>query len=86
MEFVKPEAPTRAKIWKSMLDGLSDEDALTLASRYDFSGGNIENVARKATVGYVLTGQKASLEELLSYCDEETLSAQKSGRRIGFNL
>jgi hypothetical protein len=86
MEFVKPEAETRAKIWKSMLDGLSDKDALTLASRYDFSGGNIENIARKATVGYVLSGQKATLQDLLTYCDEETLSAQKSSHRIGFNV
>ena len=86
VEFVKPEVETRAKIWKSMLDGLSDEDALTLAGRYDFSGGNIENIARKATVGYVLSGQKATLQDLLTYCDEETLSAQKSGRRIGFNV
>ena len=86
VEFVKPEVETRAKIWKSMLDDLSDEDALTLAGRYDFSGGNIENVARKATVGYVLSGRKASLQELLTYCDEETLSAQKSARRIGFNV
>ena len=86
MEFVKPEAETRAKIWKSMLDGLSDAEALTLASRYDFSGGNIENIARKATVGYVLSGQKATLQDLLTYCDEETLSTQKSGRRIGFNV
>ena len=86
VEFVKPEVDTRAKIWKSMLDDLSDEDALTLAGRYDFSGGNIENVARKATVGYVLSGRKATLQELLTYCDEETLSAQKSARRIGFNV
>ena len=48
--------------------------------------GNIENIARKATVGYVLSGQKATLQDLLTYCDEETLSAQKSGRRIGFNV
>lgn len=86
VEFVKPEVETRAKIWKSMLDGLSDEDALTLAGRYDFSGGNIENIARKATVGYVLSGRKATLQDLLTYCDEETLSAQKSTRRIGFSV
>jgi phosphoribosylaminoimidazole-succinocarboxamide synthase len=86
VEFGKPEAATRAKIWASMLDGLSGEDALTLATRYDFSGGNIENIARKATVGYVLTGRKAGLEELVKYCDEETLSSQKGARRIGFNV
>ena len=86
VEFEKPNPETRAKIWKSMLEDLSDEDALTLASRYDFSGGNIENIARKATVGYVLSGQKAGLQDLLTYCDEETLSAQKATRRIGFNM
>ena len=84
VEFEKPEAGTRAKIWKSMVDGLSENDALTLASRYDFSGGNIENIARKAAVGYVLSGKKAGIEELMQYCDEETLSSAKGSRRIGF--
>ena len=85
VEFDKPEAATRAKIWKSMLQDISGEDALALAGRYDFSGGNIENVARKAAVGYVLSGRKAGLDELVKYCDEETLSSQKAARRIGFN-
>lgn len=85
VEFSKPETATRAKIWKSMVDGLSDESALSLASRYDFSGGNIENIARKAAVSYVLSGKKAGLDELMLYCDEETLSSRKPGTRIGFN-
>ena len=84
VEFGKPQAETRAKIWQSMLKDLSAEDALTLASRYDFSGGNIENIARKAAVGYVLSGEKASLAELMKYCDEETLSSVKGMKRIGF--
>ena len=86
VEFEKPAPETRAKIWKSMLDDLSDADALTLATRYDFSGGNIENIARKAAVGYVLSGHKAGLGELVSYCDEETLSTHKNARRIGFQV
>ena len=85
VEFGKPAPETRAKIWTSMLDGLSGEDALTLATRYDFSGGNIENIARKAAVGYVLSGKKAGLKELTKYCDEETLSSRRDERRrIGF--
>ena len=85
VEFSKPEPATRTKIWKSMVDGLSDESAFSLASRYDFSGGNIENIARKAAVSYVLNGKKAGLDELMLYCDEETLSSRKQGARIGFN-
>ena len=84
VEFSKPEAATRAKIWQSMIGGLSEGDAFTLASRYDFSGGNIENIARKAAVGYVLSGTVAGLKELIGYCEEETLSATRTGRRIGF--
>ena len=84
VEFSKPEPATRAKIWQSMLQDISEEDALTLASRYDFSGGNIENIARKAAVGYVLSGEKARLQDLLKYCDEETLSTAKGTKRIGF--
>ena len=84
VEFGKPEVTTRAKIWRSMIESLSEEDSLVLASRYDFSGGNIENIARKAAVGYVLSGKKAGIEALVKYCDEETLSSAKKGRRIGF--
>ena len=84
LEFDKPEAGTRAKIWRSMADGISEEDAAVLAGRYDFSGGNIENVARKAAVGYVLSGKKAGLDDYVKYCDEERLSGDRSGRRIGF--
>ena len=84
VEFGKPETATRAKIWKSMLKDISEEHALTLASRFDFSGGNIENIARKAAVGYVLNGEKAGLDELVSYCEEETLTSAKTARRIGF--
>jgi ATPases of the AAA+ class len=84
VEFTKPVAGTRAKIWMSMIGGLSEEDAITLASRYDFSGGNIENIARKAAVGYVLGGTAAGLKELTGYCEEETLPSQRTGRRIGF--
>ena len=63
---------------------ISEEDAAVLAGRYDFSGGNIENVARKAAVGYVLSGKKAGLDDYVKYCDEERLSGDRSGRRIGF--
>ena len=83
VEFDTPEPGTRSKIWKSMVGGLSDEDAAVLGDRYAFSGGNIENIARKSAVGYVLSGKKAGLDELRKYCDEEMLSSQPH-RKIGF--
>ena len=83
VEFCKPSAAARAKIWKSMIGGLSDADAETLATRYAFSGGNIENVARKSSVEYVLTGQKPTVDTLSTFCDEESYNT-KPRKRIGF--
>ena len=84
VEFSTPEAETRAKIWRSMIDGLTEEDASVLGKEYTFSGGNIENIARKAAVGYVLSGSRADLAELRKYCDEETLAGTNKHNRIGY--
>lgn len=83
VEFNKPEAGARAKIWKSMIDSLSDEDAATLASQFEFSGGNIENVARKSSVEYILTGQQPTVDTLATFCKEENY-AQSGRRKIGY--
>lgn len=84
VEFSTPEAETRTKIWKSMIAAITDDDACELSRSYAFSGGNIENIARKAAVGYVLSGEKASLADLRKYCDEESLSGNCKRARIGF--
>ena len=81
--FDKPEVDIRAKIWQSMFAELSDSDAHTLASEYDFAGGLIENINRKATVDYILNGIKPNLDSLRELCRAERLGAQTPGR-IGF--
>ena len=83
VEFHKPDAASRAKIWKSMIGSLSEADATTLARRYEFSGGNIENVARKSSVEYVLTGQQPTVDTLSTFCEEETYGRMER-KRIGF--
>ena len=84
MDFSTPEAKTRSKIWKTMIADLADDDAEILGKDYCFSGGNIENIARKAAVEYVLSGEKPCLEKLRKYCDEETLPGNGKRARIGF--
>ena len=56
VQFKNPETDVKAKIWRTMLKRISESDALTLAKRYDFSGGQIENIARKQSIDYVLYG------------------------------
>ena len=50
IRFDKPTLEARAKIWQTMLSGISDDDAQALASLFDLSGGEIENIARKHSV------------------------------------
>lgn len=84
VEFKLPGKEPRTRIWKSMVPTLSDEDAETLASEFDFSGGNIENVVRKSTVEYVLSGDEPTLDSLRGYCEEEILKRNVKRNRIGF--
>jgi hypothetical protein len=83
IEFEKPETETRKAIWLSLIPALSEKDTDSLASRFDFSGGQIENISRKFTVHQVLSGKIPSSEEVIKFCDEETIYKEGS-RPIGF--
>jgi hypothetical protein len=65
-----------------MLPDLDEDSIRTLAEKYDFSGGQIENVARHYAIDTVLHGN-ASLETLMAHCDGERLE-QKESHKIGF--
>lgn len=87
VEFHKPDTEVKARIWQSMLKDLSLADAHQLASHFDFSGGQIENIARKRTVDYILSGKMASLTEIEDYCRAEILDDKKKRKPIvGFSL
>lgn len=84
VEFKKPEGEVKKKIWQSMFKGRLSETQLNhLASHYDFSGGEIENIARKRTVDYILEGEEMNFEQLCRYCDHERLN-NRSHKKVGF--
>ena len=82
IELEKPGEEVRSKIWKAMMKDLDDEEYATLARRYPFSGGQIENVVRKSTVDYILSGNKPTLDEICKFCDEENFKSKV--RKVGF--
>ena len=85
IKFEKPDATVRQRLWQSMMPTLSDADAHILATGYDFSGGQIENISRKATINAILHGDESnSLSQLTAYCNAERLDSHGSSRRIGF--
>ncbi|MDE6485833.1 MAG: ATP-binding protein [Duncaniella sp.] len=84
IRFDKPAVESRAHIWQTMLPGLTDTDAATLAKRFDLSGGEIENIARKHSVNAILSGKEdIDIEDLIDCCLNERLSNTSRGR-IGF--
>ena len=85
IRFDKPEATVRGKIWQQMIPELNDSDATTLAEHFDFSGGQIENVARKHAINSILYGNADKMLPVLeSYCRCEQLNNAVARKRIGF--
>ncbi|MBR5911900.1 MAG: ATP-binding protein [Bacteroidales bacterium] len=84
IKFNKPTLEARMQIWHSMLPELQESDIRALAEKYDFSGGQIENIARHYAIDSILhSDSAASLEKLMEHCDSERLE-QKESRKIGF--
>ena len=84
IRFDKPTLESRVKIWQTMLPGLSEKDARSIATQFDLSGGEIENIVRKHTVKSILSGSETiDSEEIIRACQQERIS-QGSRSRIGF--
>lgn len=84
IEFEKPSPLERQHIWQTMLPDLSEAQALDLAESFDFSGGQIENIARKQTISSILADEDIlSIERVREACCHESLS-RNNKRQIGF--
>ena len=84
IEFSAPSLEAKQSIWLSMIPSLQDEEAMTLAASYNFSGGQIENIARKHTIEQILSGEEPSMAAIRKLCDAECLNEVKPRRSIGF--
>jgi hypothetical protein len=73
----------RKRIWLSKMPSLSEEDAQALATDFSFSGGEIDNIIRKATIMEVLDGKRPDLQDIRRLCREEKMHGDRA--RIGFS-
>lgn len=84
IKFDKPTVEARMSIWREMIPALTDDDARTLSGKYEFSGGQIENIARRHAIGKILHGDAENiLNELLDICNDEKIET-KEKKTIGF--
>ena len=81
IKFEKPDLEAKSEIWRSLMPSLTKDDALILASEFDFSGGEISNIARKCFINELLFKQTTSLEQIKTTCAQEKLTKRV---KIGF--
>ena len=82
--FQKPSISAKSQIWKSKMPHLSNNDCELLASQFDFSGGQIDNIVRKNEINEIIYGEKVDVKALTEFCKEEILNHDFSAVTIGF--
>lgn len=71
IEFEQPDENVKTAIWQSVMPRLSKEEAQTLSRRFNFSGGQIDNIIRKEEISSVLRGEELSVDDIIVICGEE---------------
>ncbi|RBQ32045.1 hypothetical protein CRU92_04555 [Arcobacter sp. FW59] len=70
IKFEKPTSKIREFIWKSKLQNL-ESSIYEKLSKYDLTGGQIENVSRKYLINKILNQKEFIFDEVLDYIKEE---------------
>ena len=85
VKFENPSTVNAAKIWRNKLPNLSVKEAFQLASQFSYSGGEMENIARKSLMDEIVFGTKPDFERIISFCQNEKWSSKNSGGvKIGY--
>lgn len=84
LELTVPTPSTRYEIYRSLLSNLSDNELWILAEDFDFSGGVIQNIVRKATMHHVLNGSYPDISWYVDTCKQEQYKTVRSMSKIGF--
>lgn len=80
--FNKPDSVNRAKMWSNRNKWLKKISSKLLAEKYEFTGGQIENVTKKYLIDAALLGEKNDPKILEKYCEEEEfrLNSKKTNK------
>ena len=78
-----PSPDVKQKIWADRFPCFSEEEFGEIARKYDFSGGEIDNIVRKLTMNEIIEGSAPTLQLIDRLCRQEKFR-HGSCRPIGF--
>ncbi len=85
IKFENPTVEAKKAIWKNKLPWLSSENTRQLAVTYNLSGGEIDNIVRKAEMKEIISGKRPAFSDIVEMCRVEKLDAAAGTfRRVGF--
>jgi hypothetical protein len=86
IEFKNPGFEAKSAIWKSKFPHLSHKDCRNLATSFNLSGGQIDNIARKNEIHEIVHEKNLCLRSIMALCREETFISTNSSPCIGFTI
>ena len=86
IHFENPSVEAKKQIWKNKMKWISQVQAEDLAEHYNFSGGEIDNIVRKAEMKEIISGYRPVFSEIVDMCKVEKMDsdAARTPRRMGF--
>lgn len=85
IKFERPNKEIQQKIWKNKFPELSEEDISEISDKYNLTGGNINNISKKAEIEYILSGKNPDKKSVLEICQTEKIQNVES-RKMGFQV
>lgn len=83
IKFERPSKKIQKQIWQAKFPSLQESDINSIVDKYNFTGGNINNVKKKLNIEYVLSGRKDNIEDIYDNCKNEEIDT-KNKKVIGF--
>jgi len=84
INFMNPTDEARRSIWQVHFPELEPVLLEKIAGEFHLSGGQIENVVRKAKLQSLLYKESINFDSLKKFCNEETLENSNELKQIGF--
>ena len=86
IDFKKPGLNVRKCILKLFIPEVTDEMAQEISTKFDLTGGQIENISRKLEIDYIMKNENITMDKLKKYCKDEKYNCFiEKTIRIGFN-